>query len=182
MSYVRDVLTGRVPVDPDPNQRHPLDVLIQVWGQVAGRLELTSRSLDMFHGPNPQLRAAAVQFFSSTMAEDGGALLSAYEEHLADFDGVPRCWYPGDGDLRDLLVLAISKRMLPGSRALELIKGEALRPGHGGYATLGILATDPVRLRENLIEVINNSPGALSGLLFNLGLLDVMPDRLIVCK
>jgi hypothetical protein len=161
MSYVRDVLTGRVPVDLDPNQRHALDVLLQQWYDEARREALTAEFRELIHDPAPKLRAAAVQFFVTHMAADGGALLDAYEHRLDAFEGVPRHWYPGAGDLRDLLVLAISKRMLPGSRAVALMKREVLRPGHGGYAVLGILATDPRWLRAHVVEIVSGSPEAL---------------------
>jgi len=179
MSYVRDVLTYRIPVDLDANQRHPLDVLSQQWSDSSRRAELTRGFVELLSDPDPKLRAAAVQFFVAHMADDGGALRDAYERHLDRFEGVPRHWYPGEGDLRDLLVLALAKRALPGSRDLEILKEEALRPGHGAYATLGILAADPAWLREHLVEIVAGSPGALPGLLFNLGVLDVQPDALI---
>lgn len=180
MSYVRDVLTHRIPVDLDPNQRHVLDVLSQQWGDVDRRTELTEGFVALLRDPEPELRAAAVQFFVAHMADDGGALYDAYENHLDQYEDLSRHWYPGEGDLRDLLVLAIAKRALPGSREVELLKAEALRPGHGGYATLGLLATEPAWLRQHLIEIIQDSPGALPGLLLNLGVLDVAPDPLIV--
>ena len=179
MSYVRDVLTRRISVDLDPNQRHVLDLLLQQWYDVERHPELTKGFCELLHDSDPKLRAAAVQFFVSRMAADGGSLLDAYENRLREFEGVPRYWYPGEGDLRDLLVLAISKRMLPGSRALELMRGEVLRPGHGGYAVVGILATDPAWLRQNLVEVVSGSPDALPAILLNLGVLDIKPDRLV---
>ena len=179
ISYVRDVLTNRISVDLDPNQRHSLDVLSQQWYDVERRPELAEGFGELLQDPDPKLRAAAVQFFASHMAEDGGALLEAYESRLHEFEGVPRHWYPGEGDLRDLLVLAISKRMLPGSRALELMRGEVLRPGHGGYAVVGILATDPAWLRGHLVEIVSGSPDALPAILLNHGVLDVKPDQLV---
>jgi len=178
--YVRGALTGYISVDLDRNQRHSLDVLSQQWSDEKRRPELSEGFTELLHDPDPRLRAAAVQFFVSHMAEDGGALLDAYENRLQEFEGVPRHWYPGDGDLRDLLVLAISKRMLPGSRALELMKREALRPGHGGYATVGILATDPLWLRQHIVEIVSGSLDALPGILFHPGVLGVKPDELLL--
>jgi hypothetical protein len=74
MSFVRDVLTYLIPVDLAPNQRHPLDVLLQQWYDVARRPALTEGFVELLRDADPKLRAAAVQFFVTHMAEDGGAL------------------------------------------------------------------------------------------------------------
>ena len=56
MSSVRDILTGRIPVDLEYNQRHALDVLMQGWGEVQRRPELTEGFAELLLDPDSRLR------------------------------------------------------------------------------------------------------------------------------
>ncbi len=121
--------------------------------------------------PEAALRAGALRFFADTPeAGDDGALLRAWRDHRADFDGVPDPWVPELGrDLGAQLARVVAARVRAGdTEAVTLLQREALSPGRAGPVIAALFYLDLPWVEAHAAEIVKGSPGALKAVLYNL--------------
>lgn len=157
MVDARGMLTGNVSIPLQPQQRHPLEVLIGRWEDA----EVARAFGALLADPEPRLRAAAVHFFQRTAAPDEGAILAALRAERALFVGVRSDWYGEDTDLRGLLCSALAKRCTGGDEGHVFLQQEALEHGWDGGMIGGLARLDPRWVEEHAAALVGQDLQAL---------------------
>ncbi len=157
MVDVRKMLTGEMSVPLQPQQRHPLEVLIGRWEEA----EVVQAFGPLLADPEARIRAAAVHFFQRTAAPDRGAILAALRAERALFAGVRSDWYGEDTDLRGLLCSALAKRCARGDEGHVLLQQEALEHGWDGGMIGALARLDPRWVEEHAAALVGDDPEAL---------------------
>ncbi|MCK5787317.1 MAG: hypothetical protein KAH54_12270, partial [Candidatus Sabulitectum sp.] len=180
MSYVRDVLTGGLPVDPGNEQRSVFDFLIELWEADRNREELEAGFRELVLDPDPILKSAAVEFFTGRNADDKDTLLSALKNYPEEFRSIKRHWYSGRSSLLCLLIMSASKLEEVDRETVEVFRKEALKPDCNSYALQGLMAHDTLWLTENVADIVAGDTANLQAILYSVRLFDRVPDDLLL--
>jgi len=161
---IHEVLLGRATINASRDDRHPLDSLLARWRSgEPWRSHLTAGFASLIVHPDLDLAAAAIHFFCERPdADDGGGLLAARNYRLGELEGRRSPWYPDDGDLRDLLFVAIGHRVAKDTKYLEAARQELLVPGRGRAIVPLMFARDRSWFDSHAAEILGANPGAAS--------------------
>lgn len=177
--WLTRVLLGTKDYSTSRDDHHVLDALFRAWksGEERARLSTGFRGL-LIHS-NIKLRSAAVHFYVNFLVPDDGAVQRAWKEHPGLYRGVHTEWYPEDTDLAGLLTSMSSRYSIDSTSARDLVREQALRPGHGQEAVAGLLASDRDWLLQNIVAIVGGSPTALLVVLGSARLRGLVPEDIM---
>jgi ankyrin repeat protein len=177
--WLSRVLLGKKDYPTTRDDHHVLDALLRAWKSGDEQTRLSTGFRGLLTHSNVRLRSAAVHFYVKFLVPDDGAVHRAWSEHPELYRGVRTEWYPEDADLAGLLTSTLSRYSIDSTSARDLVRDQALRPGHGQDAVAGLLASDRDWLLSNIVTIVDGSPEALPVVLGSARLRGLVPEDIM---